>query len=98
MHKKPTYLYTDDGAIKVNIKTSTLIGDVLKDLNIARQGNRSQLWRSASGRYFMGSCLDNPLSTSYIYPISNEAARKWVVQYYGGDKLADFGFEDAEEI
>ena len=103
----PIYIYTHDGNHKVNIATATLLGDVNRDKNIDRQGDRTQLWRTKSGQYFTGSCLDFVLSSNnpiemakFFHPvlITKDQARTWVTHYYGGNGLVHFGFEDADEV
>ena len=100
-----TFIYSKDGSKKVNLSKATLLGDVLREKNICQQGSNSQLWVSASGSYFKGGRLDHALGTSgvvkYVHfiPISSAEAKQWVLNYYGVDELARFGFEDnAQEI
>ena len=100
-----TFIYSRDGSKKVNLSKATLLGDVLSEKNICQQGDNSQLWRSASGSYFKGGCLHHALGTSGIVncykfiPISSTEAKQWVINYYGVNELARFGFEDnAQEI
>lgn len=99
------FIYSKDGSQKVNIDTATLLGDVARDKNIYRQGDNSQLWRSKSGAYFKGMCLhhargaEGTCSFKHFIPLSREAAKTWVLNYYGASDLARFGFtDDAEEI
>lgn len=94
---KPDYRYSYDGTKKVNLATSTLIGDVLRDKDISRQGDNTQLWRSANGTYFRGMCLEHG-PWNKITVMTNEQARQWIMNYYGAEKLVECGFEDAEEI
>ena len=98
-----THIYSEDGTKKVDIDKATLLGDVNRDLKIDRQGDRTQLWRSAKGSYFTGSCLDHwkghgktPEYSRFI-PISKEQAKVWVMDYYGPNRLGKFGFEDTAE-
>ncbi len=100
-----TYIYSKDGTKKVNIDAAKLLGDVLDDLNIDRQGDNSQLWRSKGGSYFRGSCLNHAqgcggiVSFCNFVPMSESAAKNWVLDYYGPDALERFGFiDDSEEI
>ena len=99
------YIYSVDGTKKVNIDTATLLGDVASELEIYQQGDRTQLWRSANGSYFTGSCLDHWCGSNKIprfrkfVPMSKAAAKAWVIEYYGSNELENFGFvDDAEEI
>ena len=107
MDKQPIYIYTHDGLYKVDITAATLLGDVLRDKNIDRQGEMSQLWKSKNGQYFTGSCLQYITSSTcpnrlaqyyFINLIDIDAARAWVVKYYGGDALSKFGFDAAMEV
>ena len=100
-----TYIYSIDGSKKVDIDTATMIGDVGSDLKIYQQGNDSQLWKSANGSYFKGMCLHHAQGVGGIVkyarfiPMSYNAAKQWVLYYYGPAKLSEFGFvDDAEEI
>lgn len=106
-NKNPTFIYTRDGTKKVNLAASKLLGDVLRDKNIDRQGDKTQLWKTKNGQYFTGSCLEHVLSSSnssgsakFYHPIliTEAEARAWVTYYYGGDSLVKFGFADAEEL
>ena len=100
------FIYSKDGSKKVNIDTATLLGDVARDRKIYQQGDNTQLWRSKSGAYFKGMCLENArgggsgiCSCMHFIPISKDAAKFWVMDYYGAEALARFGFgDDAEEI
>lgn len=99
------YIYSQDGTKKVDIDSATCLGDVYADLNIDRQGDNSQLWRSKNGSYFKGSCLHHVIGsnsdTSYcrFIPLTHAAAKAWIIKYYGADELPRFGFaNDAEEI
>lgn len=99
------FIYSKDGTQKVNIDTATLLGDVAEEKKIYRQGDNSQLWRSKSGAYFKGTCLHHArggsgiCSFSHFIPLSKEAAKHWVLDYYGASALERFGFvDDAEEI
>ena len=100
-----TYIYSYDGHAKVNIDAATLLGDVASELEIYQQGDNSQLWRSKGGSYFRGSCLHHAqgrggvVSYCNFVPMSESAAKRWVIDYYGPDALERFGFaDDAEEI
>lgn len=100
-----TYIYSKDGTKKVDIDKATMLGDVDSDLKIYQQGDNSQLWRSASGSYFKGSCLHHEQGTGGIakytkfIPMTPDAAKQWVLHYYGPDALGEFGFsDDADEI
>lgn len=100
-----TYIYSVDGTKKVDIDKATLLGDVASDLGIYQQGASSQLWRSANGSYFKGMCLDHAkgrggVAKYYVFiPLTEEEAKRWVVEYYGASELANFGFVlNVEEI
>ena len=100
-----TYIYSNDGTKKVDIDKATCLGDVARDLKIYQQGDDSQLWRSAKGSYFKGCCLDHAVGRGgymkydRFVPITEAAAKRWVIDYYGSAELERFGFaNDAEEI
>lgn len=100
-----TYIYSKDGTKKVDIDKATMLGDVASDLKIYQQGDNSQLWRSASGSYFKGCCLHHAQGTGGIakyerfIPMTRDAAKHWVLDYYGPGSLGEFGFsDDADEI
>ena len=101
-NKEDIYIYSEDGMSKVNISKATLLADVLRDKNICRQGDNSQLWRSCNGHYFRGSCLQYATNGSSSYrfiPLTFIEAKRWVIDYYGASALAKFGLhDDAKEI
>lgn len=98
-------IYSRDGSQKVNIDLAVLLADVAREKKIYQQGDNTQLWRSKSGAYFKGMCLDHArggtgiCNFAHFIPISKEAAKQWVLYYYGPSELARFDFaDDAEEI
>lgn len=95
-----TIIYSKDGTKKVDIDTSTLLGDVARDRKIYRQGDNAQLWRSKNGTYFKGMCLDHAQKRGGIVncynfiPLTDIEAKNWVIYYYGPSELENFGFSD----